>query len=777
MRLHEASPSGFAPVQSYLAGLQSPDDVIDIVRVVWEEQLADTDRLLSAYWEPAPRPNPGYPGRVTAHNGLRAIPTEDRAWLVAALCLTCASLGHACSAGPVAALGADLEAVADLQRAELPAGTALVVRTSGSSGVPKAVALSAQALRASAAATTEALGGAGQWLVCLPTHLISGLQMLVRSGESGTLPVFFDGGFEGGFSPERLLQTADTLEADRRCVSLVPVQFSRLLDLAERDRDAADALRRFDAVLVGGQGVSLALRRRAHELGVALKRSYGMTETAGGCVYDGVEIGDTRVRIRDGEVQLAGSALALGYVGDPELTAQRFVTQPDRGGQPVRWYRTGDAGELLGGMLTVTGRLDRVLISGGVNVSLDEVERVVHELPGWSGAVAVSGAHAEWGERVCLVAETAEMSAAGAAGVEEVRSTIRNHLGPAAVPEWITAAEAIPRLAGGKADLRAIANLPLLGGVSSGGGNPARRAAAVRKAQFGESPRITWRSWVGGARLRTLPLAVAPVAAGAGIAHMVRGFSLPLTLLALAVAVFLQVGVNYANDYSDGIRGTDAFRVGPARLTGSGLVNPKRVLALALIFFALAAVAGLVAVVLSGRWWFLALGVVAILAAWFYTGGKRPYGYAGLGEVMVFIFFGLVATVGTVWLQTSVQVQEAWFAGSGVGLFAVAVLVVNNLRDIATDRLAGKRTLAVRMGSRATRALYIVCVLLPFAVPALFGLVNPGMVLSWFVLLLVIPAVIIVITARTPRELIIVLQLTSFAALAYGVLIGIGFAF
>jgi len=308
-------------------------------------------------------------------------------------------------------------------------------------------------------------------------------------------------------------------------------------------------------------------------------------------------------------------------------------------------------------------------------------------------------------------------------------------------------------------------------------GNPAKRAAGERRSAAGVQPAITWRNWVSGARLRTLPLALAPVAAGAGVAHMVRGFSLPLTLLALAVAVFLQIGVNYANDYSDGIRGTDEFRVGPARLTGSGLVDPKKVLLLALVFFGLAAVSGLAAVVMSGRWWFLALGVVAIVAAWFYTGGKRPYGYAGLGEVVVFIFFGIVATVGTVWLQTDVQTQEAWVAGAGVGLFAVAVLVVNNLRDIPTDRLAGKKTLAVRIGARATRTLYIVCVLLPFAVPALYGFANPGMVLVWFVLLVVIPCVLIVLTAKTPRELILVLQLTSLAALAYGVLLGVGFAF
>lgn len=377
-----------------------------------------------------------------------------------------AALGDALSGGapilPVADDRADAEAVAALQRAELPEGTAVVVRTSGSSGVPKAVALSAAALRAGAEATHERLGGAGQWLVALPSHLISGLQMLVRSEVSGIPPRFFDAA--GGFDPAALLDAAEGLDGQRRYVSLVPLQFSRLLDLAEQDRAAADALRRFDAVLVGGQAVSLEMRRRAHELGVALKRSYGMTETAGGCVYDGVEIGDTRVRIRAGEVQLAGPSLALGYVGDPELTADRFIEDRDRDGSVHRWYRTGDAGELLGGMLTVTGRLDRVVISGGVNVSLDEVERAAREFAGWSSAVAVAAPHPEWGERVSLVVETGKAEAdgegAGAAApratFDEVRDAIRNRLGAAAAPVWATETDELPRLAGGKPDLRAI---------------------------------------------------------------------------------------------------------------------------------------------------------------------------------------------------------------------------------------------------------------------------------------------------------------------------------
>lgn len=399
-----------------------------------------------------PSPPTEYPGRVTVTGGLRAIPTADRAWLMAAL-------GDALNGGaPVLPVpdGADDQAVLALQAATLPEDTALVLRTSGSTGVPKAVALSAAALRASAEATHERLGGAGQWLVALPTHLISGLQMLVRGQLTGHDPVFSDGAFE----PELLLRASEAMTADRRYVSLVPVQLSRLLDLAERDAAAADALRAFDAVLVGGQAVSLELRRRAHAAGVALRRSYGMSETAGGCVYDGVEIGDTHVRIRAGEVQLAGPSLALGYVGDEALTADHFVWHENRDGTRTRWYRTGDAGELLGGMLTVTGRLDRVIVSGGINVSLDEVERVVREAVGLEHIAAVGVPHPEWGERVALVVEAAASAAAAApaeASVPAASSALREQIGVAAVPELVIEVAVLPRLAGGKIDLQALA--------------------------------------------------------------------------------------------------------------------------------------------------------------------------------------------------------------------------------------------------------------------------------------------------------------------------------
>lgn len=286
----------------------------------------------------------------------------------------------------------------------------------------------------------------------------------------------------------------------------------------------------------------------------------------------------------------------------------------------------------------------------------------------------------------------------------------------------------------------------------------------------------TWQDWVGGARLRTLPLAVAPIAAAAGLAYGSQGFSWLLCGLALAVALCLQIGVNYANDYSDGIRGTDAHRLGPARLTASGRARPLQVRSAAFGFFALAAAAGIAALLLSGRWWLLAVGAAAIPAAWCYTGGKRPYGYAGGGELAVFLFFGLAATVGTVWLLSGQAPLAAWLAGAGMGFFAVAVLVVNNTRDITTDRLAGKHTISVRIGDRASRWLFVTCVLLPFAVPGIYAATFTGMRWVW---LLLIPALWLcaaTLQARQPYQLAPVLGLTSLTTLAYGLLLGAAFS-
>ena len=282
--------------------------------------------------------------------------------------------------------------------------------------------------------------------------------------------------------------------------------------------------------------------------------------------------------------------------------------------------------------------------------------------------------------------------------------------------------------------------------------------------------------WVEGARVRTLPLAVSPIAIGAGAAASVQKFDLVLSLLALAVALFLQVGVNYANDYSDGIRGTDDFRVGPLRLTGSKSVRPEAVKLAAFIFFGLAAIAGLVIVLITAQWWFIAVGAAAIIAAWFYTGGKSPYGYAGLGELAVFVFFGLVATYGTAFIQIKNFDMNALIGSIAVGLFAAAVLMVNNIRDIETDTLAKKKTLAVKVGRRPAKAIYFLMIWLPMLVLVPYSLIYPATFFTWAVLFLLIPATLIVATAKTPGELILALKLTSFASLLYAVLFGLGLA-
>ena len=294
------------------------------------------------------------------------------------------------------------------------------------------------------------------------------------------------------------------------------------------------------------------------------------------------------------------------------------------------------------------------------------------------------------------------------------------------------------------------------------------------------SQRATIGDWVSGARLRTLPLAVAPVAVGYGVADAIQSESLPLTLLALAVAVFLQIGVNYANDYSDGIRGTDDFRVGPMRLTGAGLASAKAVRNVAFTFFGLAAAAGLAIVVITSMWWLVAVGALCIVAAWFYTGGKRPYGYAGFGELFVFIFFGLVATIGTVAIQVEnffVNLDAVlWASGAAVsmGLFASAVLMINNVRDIATDTAAGKKTLAVRVGKRWALVIYFLFLWLPMVLLFPYALIFSAAGFTYFVLFLLIPLTIIVATAETAKEYVLALKLTSFAALAYGLLLSYG---
>ncbi len=288
--------------------------------------------------------------------------------------------------------------------------------------------------------------------------------------------------------------------------------------------------------------------------------------------------------------------------------------------------------------------------------------------------------------------------------------------------------------------------------------------------------------WLEGARLRTLPLAIAPVAIGAGVAASVQSFHLGLSLLSLAVALCLQIGVNFANDYSDGIRGTDNKRVGPLRLTASKSVRPESVKRAAFGFFALAALAGLSIVLVTQIWWLIGVGLIAIVAAWFYTGGKNPYGYAALGEVSVFIFFGLVATVGTAFIQienfvsNSLAVSVSLVGATAIGLFSSAVLMVNNIRDIDTDRHVSKNTLAVKVGRKAAKGIYFAMVWIPLILLAFLVLLYPAAFFAFASFFFVAPATLIVATAKTPRELILALKLTSFGALTYAVLLGYGLA-
>ncbi len=282
-------------------------------------------------------------------------------------------------------------------------------------------------------------------------------------------------------------------------------------------------------------------------------------------------------------------------------------------------------------------------------------------------------------------------------------------------------------------------------------------------------------AWVAGARPRTLPAAVVPVALGAACA-VGEGATWWRVVLAAIVSLALQVGVNYANDYSDGVRGTDDVRVGPVRLVASGLKPAAAVKRAALGSFAVAAVAGLI-LATQTSWWLVVVGLAAILAAWGYTGGPRPYGYLGLGEVFVFVFFGLVATAGTTFVLTDRIPGPAWLAGCLAGCLACALLVINNLRDIPTDTVAGKRTLAVRLGDRRTRWFYVV--LLKLAAVLVIALAISGD--RWALIglagfLLALPAVRAVLGGATGRGLIAVLGGTGRVQLVVGLLTAVGIA-
>ncbi|MEI8238211.1 MAG: 1,4-dihydroxy-2-naphthoate polyprenyltransferase [Actinomycetota bacterium] len=282
--------------------------------------------------------------------------------------------------------------------------------------------------------------------------------------------------------------------------------------------------------------------------------------------------------------------------------------------------------------------------------------------------------------------------------------------------------------------------------------------------------------WLLGARPRTLPAAIVPVALGAAAAVGTSGQCWWRASLALVVSLALQVGVNYANDYSDGVRGTDDVRVGPARLVGGGLASAKAVKRAAFLAFGVAAAAGLVLAAVTS-WWLLAVGAAAILAAWFYTGGPKPYGYLGLGEVFVFVFFGLVATAGTTYVVIQRVNAVAWLAGVVAGCLACALLVVNNLRDIPTDRVVGKKTLAVRLGDRRTRLFYVALLctaMVLLVVMALHG--RRGAALGLVGVIAAVPAVKAVADGAVGKALIPVLGATGRVQLVTGLLAAVGIA-
>jgi 1,4-dihydroxy-2-naphthoate octaprenyltransferase len=280
---------------------------------------------------------------------------------------------------------------------------------------------------------------------------------------------------------------------------------------------------------------------------------------------------------------------------------------------------------------------------------------------------------------------------------------------------------------------------------------------------------------VAGARPRTLPAAIVPVAVGTGVAAGYHDFVAWRAALALVVSLALQIGVNYANDYSDGIRGTDEQRVGPVRLVGSRLATPRQVVSAAAASFLVAAAAGLV-LAAAVSWWLLVLGAAAIAAAWFYTGGSKPYGYRALGEVSVFAFFGIGAVAGTAFVQMGRLSWLALAASVPVGLLACALLVVNNLRDIPTDEVTGKRTLAVVLGDKRTRLLYAGCILVPFAFAAGMAVTAPLTLITLAALPLAIIPVRQVMRGAAGRDLIAVLGETGRLQLAVGMLLTVGLA-
>ncbi len=348
-----------------------------------------------------------------------------------------AALRDALAGGPALFVAAPGSTPGDLPET-VEQRIALVVETSGSSGRQKRVALGADAVLASAAASESALGGPGQWVMAVPDHYIAGLNVLTRSLAAETAPIPVE---DTRFTAAGFVAAAGRLAVPERFTALVPAQLATLLD----DPEARSALRDFTAVLVGGQSTPRPLLGAAAEHGIRVVRSYGSSETSGGCVYDGLPIGQTSLRIEDDEVWLGGPTLAEGYLDDPALTAERFVVADG-----AHWFRTADAGTWDGERLAVTGRRDDVVVSGGVKVSLGAVERVLREQAGFADAVVVAADDERWGQ--VPVAFTSSRDDASDA-IAAVAAT----LGPPARPARVIRIDELPLLASGKVDRAALA--------------------------------------------------------------------------------------------------------------------------------------------------------------------------------------------------------------------------------------------------------------------------------------------------------------------------------
>lgn len=326
----------------------------------------------------------------------------------------------------------------------VPDGTAVVIATSGSSGVPKRVILSADAIRASASSTAERIGS-GRWMLALPAGYVAGLQVLVRSMLAGAEPIVLD----GRFAPQSFVAATAQHPGDRDLfTSFVPAQLTTLLDAAD-DPEVLTALRAYRTILIGGQALPEHVRARAAELGVRIVRTYGSSETAGGCVYDGMPLDGVTLREEDGELRIAGGMLASGYLGDPALTDKTFPTDSDG----VRWYRTGDAGTISdAGRLAIHGRIDNVIVSGGINVSLDRVERVVRGVPGLEHAVVLGIPDERWGEASAVFVA----GDGGAHLLEVARARVAAEIGKPARPVQLEVLPELPLLASGKPDREAL---------------------------------------------------------------------------------------------------------------------------------------------------------------------------------------------------------------------------------------------------------------------------------------------------------------------------------